>query len=442
MEPTKSGISDRLRNTSVSTHLLVIGDGMSLAHVGRALVAARRLAEAGYKITFATSAHFKDFAVAEGWEPEDIYCVDPKAALAAIRRGSHIFNMATLKRYVASDIALIERVQPDAIVADMRMSLNVAGPLTGTPYYNILNAYFTRYYAGLERPPRTFPLVRLLGQNLSQAMFPLLKRMTLKYYAYNFGRYRKTLGLEPVRDVFDVIASPHGNLIADLPELMPCRDLPSHFKYVGPLIWEPHTAPPDWLGRIDPDRQTAYVTMGSTGGPSVFRRVLETLVDAGYQVLTTTGGQVPSIPDGVLATEYAPGSELLKRSHVTICHGGSLTIYQALSYGVPVVGVPTFHDQEYNLGQLERCGLGVELSPGRWRRQELLELVNRALPTRFHATRFAISKRIHDYAVQPADHWIDSPSPSDDVCRETVPSKRKPQAIGLRLLTSSSDRSR
>ena len=46
---------------------------------------------------------------------------------------------------------------------------------------------------------------------------------------------------------------------------------------------------------------------------------------------------------------------------VVVCHGGNGTIYQALSNGAPVIGLPEFHDQEFNMQRVEALGLGVKV---------------------------------------------------------------------------------
>jgi UDP:flavonoid glycosyltransferase YjiC (YdhE family) len=176
------------------------------------------------------------------------------------------------------------------------------------------------------------------------------------------------------------------NLIADLPAYAPCTNLPENFRYVGPLIWEPSINPPSWLDEIDVNCKTVYVTLGSTGDATKLRRTLDCLLSAGYQVLVTTGGIATDIPKGVFSSPYAPGSALLPHSDAIICHGGSLTIYQAVLCGVPVVGIPTFHDQETNMDRVTALGWGVEVSPRRWREAELLKAVGAATLGQFQAT--------------------------------------------------------
>ena len=358
--------------------ILVIGDSMSLAHATRAMVLARRLACEGAEVIYATGPAHQSLARQEGFDPREVYCVPPEYAHAAIRRGSHIFDLPTLKRYVESDLALMRREQPDLVVGDMRMSLNISAELSGVEYWSIISGYLTRYYAAPQSPPRTFPIVRLLGNRISRAIFPTLKTLTLRYYAANFRRYRRELGLKPVSDIFDVIASPHRNLIADLPAFIPCADLPDHFEYIGPLIWEPNIADPEWLDQLNPSYPTAYVTMGSTGDLNGLRRVLTTLHDAGWQVMATMGRHGEA-PQGIYAVDLARGSSLLRHSQVMVCHGGSGTIYQAIIESVPVIGIATFHDQEINLERVEALHWGIALDPLSWSESDLRAAVERVV---------------------------------------------------------------
>ncbi len=47
---------------------------------------------------------------------------------------------------------------------------------------------------------------------------------------------------------------------------------------------------------------------------------------------------------------------------LVVCHGGNGTIYQALSHGRPVIGIPTIPDQAYNMRMVERLKLGTSIT--------------------------------------------------------------------------------
>jgi UDP:flavonoid glycosyltransferase YjiC (YdhE family) len=160
-----------------------------------------------------------------------------------------------------------------------------------------------------------------------------------------------------------------------------------------------------------------YVTLGSTGDETKLIKVLVALREAGYQVLATTGGRVRGVPREIFSCDYAPGSTLLRRSQAVICHGGSLTVYQAINEGVPVVGLPTFHDQETNMDRVKALGWGVEVGPVRWNAGQLVEAVRTVTRERIQSQVRAGQKRLKralaEFESEPLIGRVDRGKSSD-----------------------------
>ena len=95
----------------------------------------------------------------------------------------------------------------------------------------------------------------------------------------------------------------------------------------------------------------------------------------------TTAGMVnlSNIPENFFVTDYAPGSKLMEKSDVVVCQGGNGTIYQAMSKGVPIIGIPTMHDQEFNLDRVVDLGIGIHLSELKFKPSDLVEAVEKVL---------------------------------------------------------------
>jgi UDP:flavonoid glycosyltransferase YjiC (YdhE family) len=91
----------------------------------------------------------------------------------------------------------------------------------------------------------------------------------------------------------------------------------------------------------------------------------------------TTAGMVElsNVPGNFHVAEYAPGSKIMQISDAVVCQGGNGTIYQAMSQGVPIVGIPTMHDQEFNLDRVEELGIGIHLSELKFRPDHLEKAV-------------------------------------------------------------------
>jgi MGT family glycosyltransferase len=342
---------------------LVLCEGIWLAHTSRPLLIARALRRAGWDVHFGCAGRFSKLPEAEGFPVHHVATMDPERALKLIRQTRIGYDRKTVDLYVDDELTLIERLKPDFVLNDFRLTVALSAALSGVPFVNILSAYWTNYYAPVLRAPADFPLTRIFGKGLATRLLPPVQRQILRLYARPFNAAAARLGLSPFGNIFDVMASPHLNLIADLEEFMPLEGAPEHFRHVGPFIWEPDVAVPDWLGRMDPTRPVVYFSMGSTGFKHYYRVLKGAFAGSDFQVMVTTGGMHPgALPGNFLVADMAPGLALTAKADVVVCHGGNGTIYQALYNGVPVIGMPTFHDQDFNMQRVEDLGLGTALS--------------------------------------------------------------------------------
>jgi UDP:flavonoid glycosyltransferase YjiC (YdhE family) len=388
--------------------ILVIPDAISLAHVSRALQIARAARERGHAVRVASAEPYEELFLQAGFEVERVFSVPQSVALKAIRRGGILYTDEILRQYVESDIAALTRSDTDVVVGDLRLSLDISSELTGVPYVSVLNAYWTRHCAVPVALPETVPLLRYLGRKTAGKVLQVVQPLVLRRLAGVFNRFRRAHGLAARGNIFDVMASPYLTLLADLPEFVPSRDLPAQFHYIGPILWEPEVPEPDWLGDVAADVPTVYLTMGSTGQPEVFVRVLRDLAEAGLQVMVTTCDQISSddLPPGCFVTRLARASALLAKASVTVCHGGNGTIYQSLSHGVPVVGVPTFHDQEFNMERVEALGLGVRVRERSLRAGDIVAAVQHILANADYARRAAdLQRQVVGSAAPEAALW-------------------------------------
>lgn len=178
------------------------------------------------------------------------------------------------------------------------------------------------------------------------------------------------------------MASKQLNLIVDLPEFTPLTHLPAHHKFIGPIVWEPRMAYPAWLSQIQKDRPVVYFTVGSTGFEEILNSAITLYSNTKYQVIITTGGNSALFDndfDNIFIEKIAPGVKLMEVSDVVVCHGGNGTIYQALSKGVPIVGIPTMHDQWFNMERVEALGVGIKINHKKFQAREIFQAVDTIL---------------------------------------------------------------
>jgi UDP:flavonoid glycosyltransferase YjiC (YdhE family) len=334
-------------------------EGTILAHVGRTLSVARELDAARFELLFAASGEYADRIDRAGLPRRDVYTQPRERLLARLHKNESAFEEAELRRYVEDERRLLGAVRPTVVVGDFRASLGISARLAGVPYVCVTNAVWSPYCAMRLDPPENWLATRLVGKPLLRRLAPFLEPAVFRHYARPFNRVRAEHGLPPVEDVREAMCSDDLTLLADVPEFFPSRDLPEHFRYVGPILWEPEGDRADEQPLKGDGRPTAYLTMGSTGGLARLAELAAALAAAGLRVLCTTGGRDrDALPEGCVAIGFGAGSRLCRAADVVVCHAGNGTVYQALSQGRPVVGVPEFFDQEFNAQRLEALGLG------------------------------------------------------------------------------------
>ena len=353
----------------MSHRILVLPDGNWLAHTSRPLEIARALRSDGAEVVFAGSGQYMRLPQELGFPVRDLHTIAPDHVMSRSRAGRvDFYDVASIDRCVEAELELYDQVRPDLVLGDFRLTAGTSCELASIPFASVLNALWTDYYSAPLRAPEHLAVTRLIGRRLATRMLPWIKQAIIRFDCRPFRRYRRRRGLSEPQNIWNVWRGDL-NLMVDIPEYGPTEDLPAEFHYVGPIVWEPEIDCPDWLERLDPSRPTIYFSMGSTGNPRFFDQAVELYGDSPFQCLMTTAGltTLADVPENFFVVDYAPGSRLLEKSDLVVCHGGNGTIYQAMRQGVPIIGIPTMHDQEFNLDRVEALGIGVHLSELKYR---------------------------------------------------------------------------
>jgi UDP:flavonoid glycosyltransferase YjiC (YdhE family) len=86
------------------------------------------------------------------------------------------------------------------------------------------------------------------------------------------------------------------------------------------------------------------------------RPELQLVLDAGTNFTVPNGVRVP---ENVLIAQWAPQIELLKKTSITITHGGLGTIKECIYFGIPMIVFPMMWDQIDNAKRVVYHGLGL-----------------------------------------------------------------------------------
>ncbi len=196
-----------------------------------------------------------------------------------------------------------------------------------------------------------------------------LSRRVTRGWTAPVRAFRRELGLPPESPRGDPFHrgqfAPRG-VLALFPELFgkPQPDWPPHTwpcgfaRYAQPEALDPVLA--DFLGAGSPP---LVFSLGSTAvhaNAGFLRESLAAALALGRRAVLFTGSaamraRLPTtLPDGILAVEYAPHAAVFPHAAVAVHHGGVGTSAEALHAGVPSLVVPHGFDQYDNAARLHR----------------------------------------------------------------------------------------
>lgn len=345
--------------------VLFVAENVSLAQVVRLRVLAGSLDPRRYEVAFACSAFDPLIFDGTGFARHAIQSIGAAEMHRRMAWGRRLYGRRTLAGYVREDLALLERVQPDLVVGDLRLSLLIAAPKLGVPHAALINAYWSPLAERARFPVPVHPLVRLLGPRRVAPHVDKAMPFVLDHFASPVNALRKRYGLPAIGGLLEVLTGADHTLFPDVPELVPLRASPGPTQcFLGPVLWSPDVPLPR---EIDGERSPplVYVTLGSSGDVRLIDALLAALGRLPVRALLATAGRFDParLPRNVLATRYAPGAEAARRAALVICNGGSSTGYQALYEGAPVLGLPFNFDQSLSMQAIERAGAGIAVLP-------------------------------------------------------------------------------
>jgi UDP:flavonoid glycosyltransferase YjiC (YdhE family) len=382
--------------------VLFVAEAVTLAHYGRIATLSRSLAPDDYHVIVAADPQYRSLDEISGTEFYPIWSVPSSQFARALEQGSPLYDAKTLARYVEDDLALIDTVKPDLIVGDFRLSLAVSAPLRRIPYASVVNAYWSPY-ADIAYPVPDLPFTRYTGLSVGQGLFDLVRPFAFALHARPLNQVRRRYGLVSLgSDLRRTYTWGDYTLYADIPELVPTRRLPDNHRFLGPILWSTRAALPDWWDALPADRPLVFVTLGSSGCADLLPIVLEALSGHPVIVIVATAGKVAleNLPPNVFVADYLPMNIASTRSTLVISNGGSLTTYQALSVGVPVLGICSNMDQLLNMNAVQSLGAGVSLRAARASSAEIRRAVKALLegPSHLQAAR-QLGQAVRQYDV-------------------------------------------
>jgi UDP:flavonoid glycosyltransferase YjiC (YdhE family) len=361
--------------------ILLVAEAVTLAHFARIAALAKALDATRYEIVVASDLRYTHLDAPLGATFHAIRSIPSAEFAQALAHGKSLYSVETLCQYVEDDLALLDRVKPDLVVGDFRLSLAVSAPLRHIPYAAVVNAYWSPF-ADIDYPVPDLPMTRAFGVAVGQKLFDLVRPLAFALHARPLNQVRRRYGLPSLgHDLRTAYSWGDYTLYADVPELVPMRPLPSNHRHIGPPLWSTQVPLPEWWDRLPQDRPVILLSLGSSGRAETLPMALSALSELPVTVIAATIGKIDQIdvPANAFVADYLPLDQAVQRASLLVCNGGSLATYQALACGVPILGMCSNMDQLLNMGAIEHLGAGLSLRAARARPEQIEKAVRTLL---------------------------------------------------------------
>jgi UDP:flavonoid glycosyltransferase YjiC (YdhE family) len=205
------------------------------------------------------------------------------------------------------------------------------------------------------------------------------------------NRYRRDWRLPPLARIDDAYSQ-----LAQLSQWFPGFDFPRSrapdcFHYVGWLgIDRPLPKSSFPWERLD-GRPLIYASMGTIDDPQnrpIYAKIAAACVGLNAQLVIERrkapgGAEGPKPPEDLpghpLIVDSVPPLVLLDHAALMITHGGTNTIFECISRGVPMVALPRGADQPGNAARMEYAGAGLVSPFHGGRPEDLRRVIERVL---------------------------------------------------------------
>jgi MGT family glycosyltransferase len=135
--------------------------------------------------------------------------------------------------------------------------------------------------------------------------------------------------------------------------------------FVGPAVTERPDATPFPWDRLEGDRPTVLVSLGTVNaeaGGRFFGAAVEALAERGLRAVVVAPPElVGPVPDHIVVRARVPQLALLPHVDAVVCHAGHNTVCEALQHAIPLVVAPIRDDQPVIAEQVVAAGAGVRV---------------------------------------------------------------------------------
>lgn len=311
---------------------------------------------------------------------DHIYKVDQGQKL------SKMFNEVEIKKQVETELALLKKIKPAALVTGFVFSNNISCRVAGVPLIWLTHSTWmieSCYKSGLltYADQLDTPLFRWLGEKILTKLTIALYNIWGSILLPPFNKVAKSYGIKPFKNLEEFWTGDY-NLLAE-PDSFGELEIPANFHFITPLIARLDTPIPQEVLEIPRNKPLVYFAMGSSGQGKVIKDIIEGFKDCPFNVVSPVKSKLKGlnvkVPPNVTITDWLPAHKVNPMADISVIHGGIGTTMTAAMAGKPVVGVGMMAEQEANIDCLVRKGFAIRIRKNRLSPQILNSAISRLL---------------------------------------------------------------
>ncbi len=362
--------------------ILFVSEAVTLAHIARCIILADKLHKTGqYTLCLAADSRYDHIIGNIPYQRLPLNSVSSHYFFKKLANGAPLYDVKTLSAYVEEDVKIMDDYQPDFVFGDFRLSLAISCRLKKIPYASISNAYWSPY-ADINYPVPEIPLTKWLGVSIAQKLFDWFRPLVFAVHTQAFNKTCKKFGLPPLSyDMRKVYTEADYTLYADCKGLVPMQAYPDTHIFIGPVLWSADVALPHWWAKLPEHKAIVFITLGSSGDGTILPLLIDALASMDITIIAVTAknSQIEQAYKNVFVSEFLPVEQVVKKSDIVICNGGSPMVYQALADKKKLIGIPGNLDQYLMMSIIKSAGLGDYIRSGLLTDKAIRSMVNKLL---------------------------------------------------------------
>jgi UDP:flavonoid glycosyltransferase YjiC (YdhE family) len=325
--------------------VLLVGEAISFAHLGRLLTLASWARKAGHDVHVACGSGFAALAGNDGFTTHELPGVPSSIRHQRMAMGRPAWTEPEFEHGVESELRLLRRIRPRLVVADGRWSAPISASIAGIPSLALIDAHWSPASAASSPAPDSHGLTGIVD------------------------RVRRRRGLAELHDLRQHASAGTWCGYLDVPKMTMIERLPPDHFHLGPVLWRP---PSGAASESQPDcpRPIARLVLGSSGDSRLLPEVLAALLACGCDIalsgmpaegVRALRRAVPALVGRLVAVPWHAEGISGRCAPVTICHGAGDGIRRSLAVGAPALCLPETIDERLASQALFRAGAGLVL---------------------------------------------------------------------------------